>query len=121
MPKMPATHNGGFIHSLTGKDFPVKAENENITKSRRRMISPTKKADSKPTEAAPNAESSSIESTFKNSIRNSNANVKKFRSCIFEGGGRLSLLKRVAKRGIMNTKSDSSVLTAKRQQTDGLK
>ena len=43
MPKMPATHNGGFIHSLTGKDSPVKAENENITESRRRMISPTKK------------------------------------------------------------------------------
>ena len=43
MPKVPATHNGGFIHSLTGKDSPVKAENENITESRRRMISPTKK------------------------------------------------------------------------------
>ena len=88
MPKMPATHNGGFIHSLTGKDFPVKAENENITKSRRRMISPTKKADSKPTEAAPNAESSSIESTSENRIRCSDENVKKFRSCIFEGGGK---------------------------------
>ena len=43
MPKMPATHSGGFIHSLTGKDSSVKAENENITESRRRMISPTKK------------------------------------------------------------------------------
>ena len=95
MPKVPATHNGGFIHSLTGKDSPVKAENENITKSRRRMISPTKKADSTPAEAAPNAESSPIKSTFKNSIRNSDTNVKKFRSRIFEGGGRLSLLKRV--------------------------
>ena len=80
-----------------------------------------KKADSKPTEAAPNAESSSIESTSENSISCSGENVKKFRSCIFEGVGRLSLLKPVAKRGIMNTKSDSSVLTAKRQQTDGLK
>ncbi len=121
MPKMPATHNGGFIHSLTGKDSPVKAENENITESRRHMISPTKKVDSTPAEAAPNAESSPIKSTSENSIRCFNENVKKFRSCIFEGGGRLSLLKPVEKRGIMNTKSDSSVLTAKRQQTDGLK
>lgn len=39
----------------------------------------------------------------------------------FEGGGRLSLLKRVAKRGIMNTKSGLSVLTAKRRQQDVLK
>ncbi len=68
MPKMPATHSGGFIHSLTGKDSPVKAENENITESRRRMISPTKKVDSTPAEAAPNAESSPIESTSENSI-----------------------------------------------------
>ena len=83
MPKVPATHNGGFIHSLTGKDSPVKAENENITKSRRRMISPTKKADSKPTEVAPNAESSSIESTSENRIRCSDENVKKFRSRAF--------------------------------------
>ena len=68
MPKMPATHNGGFIHSLTGKDSLVKAENENITESRRRMISPTKKVDSTPAEAAPNAESSPIKSTSENSI-----------------------------------------------------
>ena len=88
MPKMPATHNGGFIHSLTGKDSPVKAENENITESRRRMISPTKKADSKPAEAAPNAESSPIESTSDNSIRNSAGNVKKFRSRAFLRAGK---------------------------------
>ena len=83
MPKMPATQNGGFIHSLTGKESPVKAENENITESRRRMISPTKKVDSTPAEAAPNAESSPIKSTSENSIRNSAGNVKKFRSCAF--------------------------------------
>ena len=85
------------------------------------MISPTKKADSKPAEAAPNAESSPIKSTSVNSISCFNENVKKFRSCIFEGGGRLSLLKPAAKSGIMNTKSDSFVLTVKRQQTDVLK
>ena len=52
-----------------------------------------------------------------NSISCFSENVKKFRSCIFEGGGRLSLLKPVAKSGIMNTKSGF----LKRQQTDVLK
>ena len=67
--------------SLSGQ-----GEKQKITESRRRMISPTKKADSKPAEAAPNAESSPIESTSENSIRCFDENVKKFRSCIFEGG-----------------------------------
>ena len=46
---------------------------------------------------------------------------RNFVLAFFEDGGRLSLLKWVAKRGIMNAKSGLSVLTVKRQQTDVLK
>ena len=34
MPKMPATRNGGFIHSLTGPASPVKLKIKDVTESR---------------------------------------------------------------------------------------
>ena len=33
MPKMPATHNGGYIHSLSEKSSPVKVKLKNVTES----------------------------------------------------------------------------------------
>ena len=100
-----------IISKNVNAKFSVTAQRANMCRQKsKRTIPPAKKASSR-----------SGALTSENSIRNSAGNVKKFRSCIFEGGGRLSLLKPVAKSGIMNTKSGFSVLTAKKQQTDGLK
>ena len=81
MPKMPATRNGGFIHSLTEVNSPVKLKIKDVTESRQpgggEFTFNIKEADPKPAEAAPNAESSPIESTSIIRITDSAQNVKR--------------------------------------------